>query len=58
MRNSYMLISILALLMTAGCTKEQSIEAPGYRLKIRIVPMANGIRLVKDAVQTLSLIHI
>jgi len=49
-----MLISILTLLMTAGCTKEQSIEAPGYRLKIRIVPMANGIRLVKDAVQTNS----
>jgi hypothetical protein len=40
------------MLILAGCTKDESVEAPGYGLKIRIVPMVNGIRVVKGVEQT------
>jgi hypothetical protein len=53
MRNIYRFISILTFLLLAGsCTKEQSTELPGYKLKIKVVPMVNGIRLAKDVGQT------
>lgn len=42
----------ISLLVLTGCTKDESVEAPGYGLKIRIVPMVNGIRLVKGVEQT------
>lgn len=45
---------MLILSILSGCTKDTSLESPGYRLRINVVPRVNGMGLVRDAVQTNS----
>lgn len=43
---------VFSLFILLGCTKDKSVETPGYGLRIKVVPVVNGIRLVKDVEQT------
>ena len=41
-------------IMMAGCTKDTSVEDPGYRLRIRVLPIINGIPLQQGMEQSNS----
>jgi hypothetical protein len=48
------ILIVTGLFMSGGCAKDTSVEAPGYRLRIQVIPVVNGNRLVRDAGQTNS----
>ena len=48
------ILLVLTLYILSGCTKDTSMESPGYRLRIKVLPQVNGIPLVRDAVQSNS----